>query len=134
MRPILYTIAVLIIFTALSCLKIGKNEYYLRMTGNVEIISHHIPDTVNMNDVVQISAVGQAYDACWSDINFLLTKTNDYEYTLQAFGTYESYGVCPEALVSGDTVITITAAHTGLYKFHVYKGPNDIETDTLIVK
>jgi hypothetical protein len=134
MKPILYTVAVFILLAVFSCIKIGKNDYYISTTGNVEIVNYHIPDTANNNEVIQISAVAQAYNQCWSNINFQLTKTNDYEYILQALGTYVSYGSCADGLVTGDTVIPFTVTHTGLYKFQVYKGPYDIETDTLIVK
>ena len=133
MKPLLYTVAVVIVITAVSCLKAGKNDYYIRTTGNVEIIHSFIPDSADINDVVQISATAEAYDACWSGLNFLLSKSSEFEYVLQAFGNYESYGECPALIVRADTVIAFPAVRAGLYKFHIYKGPDDTETDTLIV-
>jgi hypothetical protein len=134
MKPLLYTVALVIAITAFSCLKSGQNDYYIRTTGNVQIVNAFIPDTVNNMEIAEISATAEAYDACWSNLNFLLTKSSEFEYTLQAFGIYESYGDCPSLIVRADTTIALQVVHTGLYKFHIYKGPNDTETDTLIVK
>ena len=134
MKSLIFTILVIIALIAISCLKMGQNDYYVRLTGNVEIVSSFIPDTVNNLDTVHISAVAEAYDACWSDLNFLLTNTSGTEYTLQAFGTYESYGDCPEMLIRADTTIALQVTHAGLYRFHIYKGPSEVLIDTLIVK
>jgi len=127
-------IYIIIAVVSVSCFKTGKNEYYVILTGPVEISHAEIPDTVDNMGLAQIKANAQAYDECWSNLNFTLTKANDFEYSLQAFGLYESYGICPEMMIYGDTTIAFQPTKTGLYKFNIYKSPNDIEIDTMIVR
>jgi hypothetical protein len=134
MKTIKAAIFGIIALLSVSCLKMNKNEYYIRMTSAVEIGIAQVPDTVDNNAAALITARAQAYDACWSNLTFLLTKNSDFEYSLQAFGLYESYGNCPQAIIYGDTTITFQPTQIGLYKFHIYKGPNNIETDTMIVR
>jgi hypothetical protein len=111
-----------------------KDEYYVRTTSQCDIIHYQLPDTIALPDSAQISAVAQAGSACWSNLGFLLSKTTDFEYYLQAFGVYESYGSCPEVIITADSVIKWKPTQTGLYKFHVFKTPYEVETDTIIVK
>ncbi len=131
MKPVIY---IAIALLSLSCLKLSKNEYYIRMTGLVEIIHTEVPDTVDNMSFAQIKATAQATDGCWSDLNFMLIKNSDFEYSLQAFGVYESYGTCPTGMVYSDTTINVQPSLSGLYKFYIYKGPNEVEVDTMIVR
>jgi len=131
MKLFIFSIIVLLI---LSCTNLNKNDYYVRLTSSVEISHIEVPDTVDNNAVALITARAQAYDACWSNLTFLLTKNSDFEYSLNAFGIYESYGSCPAMMVYGDTTITFQPAQIGLYKFYIYKGPNDTQVDTMIVR
>jgi hypothetical protein len=130
MKPALFMIIALLSF---SCLKSNKNDYYIKVTSQVEIVHAEIPDTVVNNSAALIKANAQAPDGCWSNLRFLLSKSNDFEYTLEAYGIYESYGTCPEITVYGDTTISFLPTKIGLYKFYVFKSPNDIEIDTMIV-
>jgi hypothetical protein len=131
MKPVIFIIIVLV---SLSCLKLSNNEYYIRMTSEVEISHVIMPDTVDNNSPAEIIVRAKAPNGCWSDLNFILTKDNLYEYSLKAFGIYESYGSCPEVIVYGDSTITFQPDQAGLYKFYIYKGYNDLEIDTLIVR
>ena len=131
MKQFIFAIIALLIA---ACSNLNKNEYYVRMTSAVEISHIEVPDTVDNNVAALIKAKAQAYDACWSNLTFLLTKNSDFEYSLQAFGLYESYGSCPQTTVYGDTTITFQPPQLGLYKFYIYKGPNDVEVDTMIVR
>jgi hypothetical protein len=115
-------------------MKLSKNEYYIRVTGEVEIIHTMIPDTVNNMTDTQIVANSKAPNGCWSDLTFMLSKEGEFEYSLKAFGIYESFGTCPDGIIYGDSVITIKPTQTGLYRFHIYKGPTDVEIDTMIVR
>jgi hypothetical protein len=117
-----------------SCIKMGSNEYYVRFTGAVEISNAIIPDTVTNMSVAHIIASAKGYNGCWRDLGFLLTKNSDFEYSLQAFGLYESNGTCPSVVVHEDTSIAFQPKDTGLYKFYVMKGENQTEIDTMIVR
>jgi len=127
-------INLIIVFLLVSCLKMGSSEYYVRFTGYVEISHATIPDTVNNMSVTHITATAKASNGCWRNLSFLLTKNSDFEYSLQAFGLYESTGTCPQNMVYQDTSIMFQPKDTGLYKFYVAKGENLTEIDTMIVR
>ena len=76
-------------------MKLSKNEYYIRATGQVEIIHSVIPDTVNNMTDNQIVVNSKAPISCWSDLTFMLSKEDEFEYSLKALGIYESFGTCP---------------------------------------
>jgi hypothetical protein len=129
MKKILF-LAIAVI--AISCLKPAENSYYIRTTGRVEINHANIPDTAINNMSVEIMATAKATNGCWSNLNFALTKKSDFEYSLEAFGTFESYGSCADTVIYADTTIVFKPTLTGLYKFIVYK--YDVpEKDTMIV-
>jgi hypothetical protein len=134
MKPVLFTLIAAIMILAGSCFKLGDSQYYSKITANVNITGIYLPDTVNVNDTASIFLVAKAYSTCWSDLRFELSKINDFEYNVQALGTYESYGSCAETTVSGDSTIAFKPTKTGLYKFYFYKSSEDTETDTLIVR
>ena len=118
---------------AVSCLKTGENTYYIRTTGRVEIIQVDIPETSTVNQNVNLKARAEESNACWSNLNFLLTKKKDFEYTLEAFGIYESTGTCEELKVYGDTTIVFKPTVPGQYIFKVTMSETEVEADTLNV-
>jgi hypothetical protein len=127
-------IFIVIAFLSFSCMNLNKNEYFVSFTGQVEITHTVIPDTIDNAGSAEILAWSQAPDGCWTNLGFLLTKNNDFEYTLEAYGLYQSTGVCPSGIVYGDTAITLHPEQSGLYKFNIIKGPYTIEIDTMIVR
>jgi hypothetical protein len=127
-------LSLIIVMVAASCLNMGKNEYYVRFSGPVEISHVVIPDTVENNSYFHIVANAQAHNGCWSNLTFLLNKTSSFEYTLQAFGLYESTGSCTDIMVYGDTSIVFQPTAAGLYRFYITKSETETEIDTLIVK
>lgn len=130
MKP---AICLAIAFLTVSCLN-NKNEFYQRFSGQVEILRSNIADTVTNNSYTRIEATAQAYNGCWSNLNFILTKTSTFEYTLNAYGVYESTGSCPNVMVYKDTSIVFQPTTAGLYRFTIAKGENDTQIDTMIVK
>lgn len=130
MKKILYVVIALI---AVSCLKTGQNSYYIKTTGRVEITQAVIPDTVTNNQYTQIMARAEESNGCWSGLNFKLTKNNDFDYSLEAFGVYESNGYCEDIMVYGDTTIAFKPTQPGIYKFQVFKNPTETVIDTMIV-
>jgi hypothetical protein len=134
MKSVLFTLIFLIAISVAACFDLGKDQYYVKLTGAVNITNIHIPDTINVNDTAPIILKAEAYDACWSDLRFLLSKINDFEYTVQALGTYESSGNCPTATVTGDSTISFKGTKAGIYRFSFYKSAEVTEIDTLVVK
>ena len=116
-----------------SCLEPGNNSYYIRTTGKVPIIQTDIPDSVIVNQFSELKARAEEENACWSNLNFVLTKRSDFEYSLEAFGVFESDGNCPTLKVTADTAIAFKPVKAGLYRFHVSKNPEETEIDTMIV-
>jgi len=130
MKRILYVVIALI---SVSCLKKGENSYYIRTTGRVEITQVAIPDTVINNQYAEIMARAEESSGCWSGLNFKLTRNSDFDYSLEAFGIYESTGYCEEIMVYGDTTIAFKPTIPGIYKFQVFKNPDETVIDTMIV-
>ncbi len=125
---------IILVFIALSCSSLNNNGYYLLTTGYVPIKTVHIPDTVKLADIAQISAHAEEDNGCWSNLHFTLEKRTDFNYSLQAYGTFESYGTCPSVMVMADTIIDFKPALAGMYIFYITRDPYDIVTDTLIVQ
>ena len=129
-----YVFYCIVAFIAVSCINLGNSEYYESYKGQVEISHVNIPDTIEAYSFVQIDAVAQAYNGCWSDLGFLLTKNSTFEYKLEAFGDFLSHGNCPDQMVYSDSTINLQLTQQGLYRFYVYMNPDSTLIDTLIVK
>jgi hypothetical protein len=122
-----------IVLLAVSCLKTGENSYYIRTTGRVQITQVDIPETSTVNLNVDLKARAEESNSCWSNLNFVLTKKKDFEYTLEAFGIFESTGSCKEVKVYGDTTIVFKPVVTGQYIFKITKSETETQSDTLNV-
>ena len=130
MKTFVYFVIALL---AVSCLKEGKNSYYIMTTGRVEIPHSDIPDTATANQFTEIMAVAEGSNGCWSRLNFKLTKINNFDYTLEAFGLFQSFGTCEEIKVTADTTIVFKPTETGTYKFHITKSETETVLDSMIV-
>ncbi len=123
----------LLALVAVSCLKMNDNGSYILTSGRVEITQTDIPQTATVNQVTQIRARAEESNDCWSNLNFTLTQNNSFDYTLEAFGVFESYGSCAEIKVIGDTTIAFKPTQTGTYKFHITKSETETVIDSMIV-
>lgn len=123
---------VLLVGVSISCTDVtDRYVKKMEMVGIPEIL---IPDeTVQLNDI-QIIAKAQANNGCWSNLYFEWKKTKEFEYSLKAYGTYESFGMCPEMLVTKDTVIDFKPTETGTYRFHISRKPHEVDVHTLVVE
>jgi hypothetical protein len=130
MKPITFFILALIAF---SCMKSEQNSYYIKTAGRVGIKFAEIPETAKVNQDTVLRARAEESNGCWSNLNFVLTKESDFEYTLEAFGLFESTGYCEDILVYADTVIPFKPTITGTYIFQVLKNQTLTEADTMIV-
>ncbi len=130
MKTFLYIVIALL---AVSCLKPAENSYYIMTSGRVPIIQTDFPDTAQNNQFTEIRARAEETNGCWSNLNFKLTKNSDFDYSLEAFGVFESYGTCPDVKVYGDTTIAFKPVNTGVYKFHITKNETETVVDSIIV-
>ena len=133
MNKTLVALLVILALIGVSCFKLGESEYYVKMTGRVEIKNVHIPSQLNESDTARITARAQANDGCWSNLRFQLDSTSANEYILQAYGTYESWGSCPSVMVYGDTTILLKMKTAGTFIFYTYMTPEITQKDTLVV-
>lgn len=127
----------LFFFTILVCVVASCKEpadHYVKRFDPVEINKILIPDSAYSMEYIQIRAKAQAYNSCWSNLYFELKKTRDFEYSIKAFGVYESFGVCGDMIVSRDTAIDFRPQEKGIYLFHISRTPDEVDTDTLIVE
>jgi len=123
----------LLALVAVSCWKLNDSGSYILTSGRVEITQSDIPENATVNQLTEIKARAEESNGCWSNLNFILTKNNNFDYSLEAFGRYESTGTCPEIKVYGDTTIAFKPTSSGIYKFHVTKSQYEIVTDTMVV-
>jgi hypothetical protein len=121
----------LLAVVVLSCTE--PADRYVKRFDMVDISKRLIPDTTFNLDIMEIKAKAQAENGCWRKLYFELKKTKDFEYTLKAYGTYESFGICSARLVYQDTVIAFQPKQKGTYLFHISRVPNKTEIDTMIV-
>jgi hypothetical protein len=122
----------LLVFVTTSCMDAG--DRYVKKFEMVNISKSTIPDTTFNLDYMEIRAKAQADNGCWRDLYFELKKTGEFEYSLKAFGTFESFGVCDAVIVTKDTAILFQPTIKGTYLFHISRMPNEIVTDTMIVE
>jgi hypothetical protein len=123
----------LLALVAVSCWKMDDNGNYIMTTGRVEIIQTDIPETATVNQFAEIKAIAEESNNCWSNLYFELTENSDFDYTLEAFGLYQSYGSCAAVKVTGDTTIAFKPTQTGIYKFHIVKSEKETALDSMIV-
>lgn len=115
-----------------SCTDAG--DRYVKRFEMVDISKRLIPDTATILDYMEIKAKAQAENSCWRKLYFELKKTKEFEYTLKAYGTFESFGVCDNGMVYQDTTIVFQPTQKGTYLFYISRVPNKTEVDTMIVK
>ncbi|MCO4294426.1 hypothetical protein NF867_16310 [Solitalea sp. MAHUQ-68] len=121
----------LIMLILFSCKKDDNN--YTKNEALVNIIQTTIPQNGTVSNKTEIGAMAQAENGCYRDIKFKLIKVADFQYTLKAYATFESYGACPEVLVNGDTTISFIPEKKGTYQFTINEQPFNIKVETLIV-
>jgi hypothetical protein len=122
-----------ILFFIASCSP--KDEKYYSITDVIAINNFSIPDSTKVFDTIQIHANAQEPNSCWSNLNFVLSKDSDYNYNLEAFGTFTNNGgLCPAQIINKDTILYFQPILKGRYLFHVLKDPLTIVNDTLLVK
>ncbi len=129
MRLIFY---VILIILTVSCSV--ESDNYIKRKDIAHISEALIPDTSNYLEFVQIRAKAVETNGCWSDLCFVMEKNSEFEYSLKAFGTYESNGVCPAVMVYKDTIIDFRPTKKGIYFFQIIQSKDKIKLDTMYVE
>jgi hypothetical protein len=120
-------------FFFISC----EKDRYIEKVGMVQIENCSITDTVFINEIATIAIRASTGNGCWSNLFVDFEKTDVYEYSIKAYGTFSCYEdgcTCPTVMVYHDTLITFQPNQIGMYLFQIQKNINMIKTDTLIVK
>jgi len=129
MKFYLFFILIALFFS--SCLKEG--DYHYKVMDFVHITEVSIPDSCMVSDTLKINATATETNGCWKDLYFDFVKKSDTTYSLAAYGTFESYGSCPDEIVSIDTLIEIIPTIPSEYVFYVARDAYTLQTDTVIV-
>lgn len=124
-------ILLIIILLSLSC---SRDDNYVKGIGRVGFREVIIPDTVTGLDNVQIFTIAEATDGCWSNLYLELKKIKEFEYSIKAFGTYESSGACICRMVYSDSVINFQPNQRGIYLFKISQLPYRVVIDTMVVE
>ena len=123
---------ILLVGVSVSCTDVA--DRYVKRFEMVEISKTLIPDTAIHLDYMQIRAKAQANNGCWSNLYFELKKIKEFEYSLKAYGTYESFGVCAERVVTKDSIFDFQPTGKGTYLFHISRKPDEEDLHTMIVE
>lgn len=124
-------VLLILIFILISCSKNENSDRNIGMVGICEVI---IPDTVTSLEKIQVYAKAEATNGCWGNLHLELNKVNEFEYSIKAFGTFESSGACPEVMVYKDSVLDFQPMQKGICIFKISQSPNLIVIDTLVIE
>ena len=123
----------IVLLVAMTMCDMG-NETYIKRTDIVPITEFSIPDSaISVVDTIEIQATAKAHNGCWKDLRFIFSELNDTAYGLKAYGTYESYGTCPDVEVTKDTTFDFSPVQEGNNLFFVTRNSYQYTIDTLVV-
>ncbi len=129
-KLLLYALFILLVFVACS----EGDDYYVRRTDRVNIVEFTTPDTTLVTDTIDLYAKAQMDNGCWRDLFFVFNELSDSAAYLSAYGTFESYGSCPDIKVTKDTLIEFSPSREGIYIFYIARNYYQLIQDTLIVE
>lgn len=92
-----------------------------------------VPETGQVGTPVNIMASAKMDNGCWFNIHFILTEKDDRQYEMVALADFETSGVCPTVVVSGDTTVTFTPTRPGNHVITFHMSPTVAERDTIVV-
>lgn len=125
-------LCVILIILTISCSE--ERDNYIKRKDIVHISEALIPDRSSNLEIVRIKAKAEETNGCWKNLYFVLEKKSEFEYSIKAFGTYESNGVCPTVMVYKDTIIDFLPTRKGIYFFQIIQSKDKIKLDTMYVK
>lgn len=99
----------------------------------IPIEERMVPENGVVNTPLNISVRASAENGCWSNIHFRLEEKDERRYEIVALADFESYGECPDIVVSGDTLLTLTPTEPRNYFIKVWMSTTKYELDTIVV-
>ena len=99
----------------------------------IPIEERMVPENGVVNTPLNISVRASAENGCWSNIHFRLEEKDERRYEIVALADFESYGECPDIVVSGDTLLTLTPTEPRNYFNKVWMSTTKYELDTIVV-
>lgn len=99
----------------------------------IPIDERSVPETGTVNQNVNIYVEASEDNGCWSDIHFVMAQKDDREYEIWALADFESTGVCPEMIVSADSVLTFKPERPGNHIIKFWMNSLEYENDTIAV-
>ena len=121
----------LIVATVTSCNL--EPSHYKYSDVIIPVTERLVPATAVVNQPFTIYATAVKENGCWSNIRFYFDETDERQYELFALADFETSGVCPDVMVGGDTLITITPKRTGNHVLTVWMDNRFNERDTILV-
>ena len=99
----------------------------------IPIDERSVPETATVNQNVNIYVSASEDNGCWSGIHFVMSQKDDREYEVWALADFESTGVCPEMIVSADSVLTFMPERPGNHIITFWMTSLQNEKDTVVV-
>jgi hypothetical protein len=99
----------------------------------IAIDERSVPETGTVNQNVNIYVEASEDNGCWSDIHFVMAQKDDREYEIWALADFESTGVCPEMIVTADSVLTFKPGRPGNHIIKFWMNNLEYENDTIAV-
>ena len=115
-----------------ACSRDDVSPRKMRVTVPITLLD--VDETGTANEEIQMRVRATAYNGCYSDLEILLEETDARHYILTASGKVTNSNICPENLVTRDTVIKFIPTHSDSYYFRANKNPFPILYDTLSVE
>ena len=99
----------------------------------IPIDERSVPETGAVNQDVNMYVSASEDNGCWSDIHFVMAQKDDREFEVWALADFESTGVCPEVIVSADSVLTFKPERPGNHIITFWMTNLQYEKDTIVV-
>lgn len=121
----------LFIFVLSSCTLDPGTTSYTNVV--VPIGERNVPQIGNVDVPINIQARASLDNGCWKNVHFIFIQRDDRTYEMTALADFESNGVCPAVVVSGDTTVTFTPERQGNHIITFWMTPTVSERDTILV-
>ncbi len=99
----------------------------------IPIDERTVPETGVVGQDVNIRVGTSEENGCWSNIHFVMEQKDDREYEVWALADFESAGVCPTVIVSGDSIMTFKPERSGNHIITFWMTSLISEKDTITV-
>ena len=128
---LLKLLSLLLIFVLPSCTLDPGTTSYSNVV--VPIAERNLPQTGTVNVPINIHARASMDNGCWKNIHFVFIQRDDRTYEMMSLADFESTGLCPDVVVSGDTTVTIKPERQGNHIITFWMTSTISESDTIVV-